>query len=105
MPDQRIIWVAGDLVPHNEAQLNLLSPTCQYGLNVFEGIRCYMDNEGDKLLVFRLKEHLDRLFKSADMLMIKPKYSASEIQRAVMETISANGYKEDIAVRIFQPGE
>jgi len=97
---ERILWLAGRLVPEKDAKIHVLSPTCQYGINVFEGIRCYLSDSGNQLLVFRFKDHINRLFQSAKILKLGHKYTVSEIQRAFMDTIIANKYMEDISVRI-----
>jgi branched-chain amino acid aminotransferase len=54
----------------------------------------------NQLLAFRFKEHVNRLFRSAKILRLRPKYTASEIQSAFIDTIIANGYMADISVRI-----
>ena len=100
MATERVLWLAGRLVPEKDAKIHVLSPTCQYGINVFEGVRCYLSDSGNQLLAFRFKDHLDRLFRSAKILRLSLKYSASEIQSAFIDTIIANGYMEDISVRI-----
>ena len=100
MSTERVLWLAGRLVPEKDAKIHVLSPTCQYGINVFEGIRCYLSDSGNQLLAFRFKDHLDRLFRSAKILRLSLKYTASEIQSAFIDTIIANGYMEDISVRI-----
>jgi branched-chain amino acid aminotransferase len=99
MLDERLLWQGGHLVPAKEAKINIMSPTCQYGINVFEGIRCYLSNN-NRLLAFRLEEHIDRLFRSSKILRLSSKYSATDIQDAFIETISANEYMEDISVRV-----
>ena len=100
MATERVLWLAGRLVPEKDAKIHVLSPTCQYGINVFEGIRCYLSDSGNQLLAFRFKDHLNRLFRSAKILRLRLKYTASEIQSAFIDTIIANGYMEDISVRI-----
>ena len=100
LSNERVLWLAGRLVPDKDAKLNVMSPTCQYGINVFEGVRCYLNDDGNQLLPFRLKDHIDRLFQSAKIMRLRPKYTASEIQSAFLDTIIANGYMEDISVRI-----
>lgn len=100
MPTERVLWLAGRLVPEKDAKIHILSPTCQYGINVFEGVRCYLTDTSDKLLAFRFNDHINRLFRSAKILRLRPKYMASEIQSATIDTIIANGYIEDISVRI-----
>ncbi len=96
----RIFWLAGRLVPDMEAKINIMSPTCQYGLNVFEGIRCYLDGKNDQLLAFRFRDHIDRLFKSAKIMRLRPIYTPSEIQSAFLDVITNNRYLDDISVRI-----
>jgi branched-chain amino acid aminotransferase len=100
MSRERVLWLAGHLVPENDANVHVLSPTFQYGINVFERVRCYLTDSGNQLLVFRLHDHLERLFQSAKILRLMPKYTASEIQDALVNTVTANGYMEDIAVHI-----
>jgi len=100
MSTERVLWLAGRLVPEKDAKIHVLSPTCQYGINVFEGIRCYLSDSGNQLLAFRFKDHLDRLFRSAKILRLSLKYTASEIESAFVDVIIANGYMEDISVRI-----
>ena len=100
MSTEKVLWLAGRLVPDKDAKLHVLSPTCQYGINVFEGVRCYLNENSNQLLSFRFKDHLDRLFQSAKIMRLSPKYTASEIQSAFVDAIIANGYMEDISVRI-----
>jgi len=95
-----LIWLAGNIISNQKAKISILSPTCQYGLNVFEVVRCYLDKKNNQLLAFRLKDHLQRLFRSAKIMRIKPKYTINEIQKAFIKTVSLNKYKEDITVRI-----
>ena len=57
---KRYIWFDGNIVDVNEAKINVLSPTAQFGLNVFEGIRCYWNEQKKQLYAFRLNHHLNR---------------------------------------------
>ena len=100
MSTKRVLWLAGHLVPDKDAKIHILSPTCQYGINVFEGVRCYLSDSGNQLLAFRFKDHINRLFRSAKILRLRSKYTYSEIQNAFIDTIIANEYMEDISVRI-----
>ena len=63
------IWLDGTLVPWDEAQVHVLTHTLHYGLGVFEGIRCYEGRDGVSA-IFRLREHVDRLFGSAHVLSL-----------------------------------
>ena len=67
MQKSEYIWFDGKLVPWDAAQVHVLTHTLHYGLGVFEGIRCYEGRDG-RPAIFRLPEHVDRLFGSAHIL-------------------------------------
>lgn len=96
---ERMVWLNGSVVPVSRAVINVLSPTAQFGANVFEGIRCYWNEEEKQLYAFRLKDHYKRLMQSARLFGIKSPYGISELEKYMIETVRANQYKEDIAVR------
>jgi branched-chain amino acid aminotransferase len=87
------IWLDGKLVDWDKAQIHVLTHTLHYGLGVFEGIRCYLCQDG-KSAVFKLQEHVDRLFDSAHISQITIPFSREEISQAIMETLTANNLKE-----------
>jgi hypothetical protein len=62
--NNRFLWFDGKIVRLSDAKINVLSPTSQFGLNVFEGIRCYWNEEKKQLYAFRLEDHLIRLKRS-----------------------------------------
>jgi branched-chain amino acid aminotransferase len=97
--ESRFIWLNGEIIPVNDAKINVLSPTSQFGLNVFEGIRCYWNEEKQQLFAFRLEEHLERLKRSQRLIQMEDKYTIDELKQAFIDVIRANEYKEDIAVR------
>lgn len=97
--DNRLIWLNKKLVNVNDAKINVLSPTAQFGLNVFEGIRGYWNEKDNQLYVFRLGDHLNRLERSLELMEIDPPYTRKEMTDALFSVIRANGYEEDIAVR------
>ena len=97
--EDRLIWLDGKIVPLQQATINVLSPTSQFGVNVFEGIRCYWNNDEQQLYAFRLEEHLKRLKKSQKLLWMEDTFTIEELEKAFIEVIRANEYKEDIAVR------
>lgn len=84
----------------SDCKINILSPTVQYGLNVFEGIRCYYDKKNKNLYALELDKHINRLLESAKLLGITVNYTTSQIKEYFIETINKNDFKEDIAVRI-----
>lgn len=87
------IWFNGKLVNWDEAQVHVLTHTLHYGLGVFEGIRCYLCDDGGSA-VFRLKEHTNRLFASAHIAQMKIPFTKDEINNAIIETLKANKLKE-----------
>lgn len=102
----RLIWLKGQIMNVNDAKVNVLSPTSQFGLNVFEGIPCYWNGAEKQLYAFRLDDHYKRLIKSAKLLQIDCPYSQAEMKNALKEVVKANEYYENISVRqtIFVDG-
>jgi branched-chain amino acid aminotransferase len=86
------IWMDGRLIPWDEAKVHVLTHTLHYGLGIFEGIRCYLCDDG-RSAVFRLREHIDRFFDSAHIGALKMPYSKKEIVEACKETLRVNGLK------------
>lgn len=93
MEKERKIWLDGKFVPWDKAQVHVLTHTLHYGLGVFEGIRCYLRSDGCSA-VFRLPEHVERLFDSAHAMEITIPYSQKEIQEACCRILKVNGMKE-----------
>jgi branched-chain amino acid aminotransferase len=87
------IWMDGELIPWDEARVHILTHTLHYGLGVFEGIRCYHCHDGSSA-IFRLKEHVDRLFDSAKIADLQLPFSKDEIGEGCKDTLRANGLKE-----------
>lgn len=86
------IWMNGEMLPFQEANVHFLSPTMHYGIGAFEGIRCYETTKG--AAVFRLREHLQRLLDSILILGTSEfPYSIDNLCEATFETIQANGFK------------
>ena len=90
MPLQKVdkIWMDGELVDWDHATIHILNPTLHYGWGVFEGIRAYATSRGPA--VFRLTEHIERLFRSARIYMMQPRWTAEEIIEATKETVRIN---------------
>lgn len=97
--NDRKIWLGGEVVPLSEAKINVLSPTSQFGANVFEGIRCYWNDDKKELYAFRLEDHYKRLQQSIRLFRMKSQYSTEDFERYMKESVRANEYREDIAVR------
>ena len=87
------IWHNGALIPWDAAQVHILTHTLHYGLGVFEGIRCYRGDDG-RSAVFRLREHVERLFHSAKIVEIAMPYTRDAIESAICDTLRANRMSE-----------
>jgi branched-chain amino acid aminotransferase len=83
------IWFNGELVPWENATIHVLTHTLHYGTGVFEGVRAYETTRGPA--VFRLTEHIERLFNSAKIMMMDIPYTVDEIVQATKDTVRATG--------------
>jgi branched-chain amino acid aminotransferase len=102
-----LIWIRGKIIRQSQATVNVLSPMAQFGLNVFEGIRCYWNEKTGELHAFRLEEHLNRLMLSCRLLRLPSPYTPGEIEAFMKAAIQANDFQTDTAVRmtIFGDGQ
>jgi len=91
IPEVEKIWMDGELVDWKEAKVHLLCHSLHYGSGVFEGIRAYETPRG--AAVFRLTDHLKRLFRSAAIYRMPIPYSLEELAEATKVVIRANGLK------------
>ena len=91
METAELIWHNGEFVSWEDAKVHVLSHGLHYGTGVFEGIRCYETERGPA--VFRHREHLDRLEKSAGLYYFELPYSAEELRTATHELIRRNGLR------------
>ncbi|MGI8519305.1 MAG: branched-chain amino acid transaminase [Actinomycetota bacterium] len=85
------VWMNGELVPWENATVHVLTHALHYGSGVFEGIRCYETPRGPA--VFRLREHLQRMERSAKIFMMEIPYSVDELMDATFELIRVNGLR------------
>lgn len=87
------IWLDGELVDWDDANVHILTHTLHYGLGAFEGIRCYQTHDG-RSAVFRLDDHIRRLLDSARIVTIPVAQTRAELVAACLETIRANRLTE-----------
>jgi branched-chain amino acid aminotransferase len=105
MPIQPVekIWMNGEQIDWKEATVHVLSHALHYGTGVFEGIRCYETPQGPA--VFRLRDHLERMERSAKIFLMEIPYSIDELRAATHHLIATNGmrscYVRPIAYRGF----
>ncbi len=88
MQPQGKIWMDGSFVNWTDANVHVLTHSLHYGLAAFEGIRCYKGKAGSA--IFRLQEHVDRLFESAHIGMMTIPYDKKQVAEAIVETVRVN---------------
>jgi len=87
------IWHNGQFIPWSDANIHVMSHVVHYGTAVFEGIRCYKTNKGSA--IFRLPEHVKRLFNSAKIYrMTPPDFSYEQIYQACIDSVKENSFEE-----------
>lgn len=91
------VWFDGQYLKWEEAKVPIFVHALHYGTAVFEGIRAYPSD--DNLYIFRLKEHMDRLRKSANVYSFTTKFSADELCKAAVDLIRKNGIRESCYLR------
>jgi branched-chain amino acid aminotransferase len=92
IPKTEKIWMDGKFVDWDKATVHVLTHSLHYGLGVFEGIRCYETQRGPA--IFRLDEHIDRLFSSAHIFLIDIPFTKKEIRDAIIGTVKVNKIRE-----------
>ncbi len=85
----KIVWKDGEFIPLEEAVINVFSPSVQYGYGGFEGVRFYFCETKDGPAIFRLADHIDRLFYTAKQLEMEIPYSTDELTKAICRLILA----------------
>ncbi len=92
MADQaKFIWFNGKIIPWEDAQIHVMSHVIHYGSGVFEGIKCYATEKGPA--IFRLDDHIRRLFESGKKYGIHIPFTEDKIIEATVETVHINGFK------------
>ena len=99
------IWLDGSYVPWDQAQVHVMTHALHYGTSVFEGIRAYETKDGGAA-IFRLREHVDRLFNSATIFRMEIPFTKEEIFEVIKETVRVNNLKSCyIRPLVFRGGE
>ena len=100
----RRIWFKGEILNVNDAKVNVLAPTSQFGLNVFEGIPCYWNDDEKQLYAFRLDEHYERLIRSAKLIQFDLKYTKEDFKKALIDVVKANDENLSVRQTLFVDG-
>ncbi len=100
-------WIDGDIVPLERAGIPVGSAAARYGLNAFEGICGYRHASADALLIFRLRDHAQRLVDSSRLLGLETDYGLPDFEDAVIACVRANDLRVDCQIRLtlFVVGE
>jgi branched-chain amino acid aminotransferase len=92
MSNGKFIWMDGKLVRWKDANVHIMTHALHYGFGVFEGIRCYKTKKGSA--IFRLKEHVSRLFDSAKIIGIEIPFTLKKVRDSIIEVVKKNKFKE-----------
>jgi branched-chain amino acid aminotransferase len=87
------IWLDGEMLDWDAANVHILTHSLHYGLGAFEGIRSYKRADGHSY-IFRLREHIDRLFDGCKMAYIQPRFTKEQIMQACIDVLRANRLQE-----------
>ncbi|MCY3957333.1 MAG: branched-chain amino acid transaminase [Chloroflexi bacterium] len=92
-------FLNGEYMALADAKVNVMTHALNYGTGVFEGIRAYWDDEEEQLLLFRVREHFERMHQSARILRIGIDYSVDELVEICVNVLRAGNFREDVYVR------
>ncbi|MCL4216462.1 MAG: branched-chain amino acid transaminase [Candidatus Hydrogenedentes bacterium] len=94
-----VAYFDGGYVPVEEAKVSIMTHTFNYGTGLFEGIRGYYVPEEDNILVFRLKEHIDRFVRNFSILCMEITESLEDIEKICLEVARRSGFREGVYIR------
>ncbi len=101
MAKPRLLNMCGKIVPYEDARVHVLSTAMKYAASVYEAMRAYWSDAEQQLYVFRPREHLRRLERSAKIARIPLPADAARLERETLEIIRANDLHEDLHVRLI----
>ena len=97
----RLLIMNGKVIPYEDARVHVLSTAMKYAASVYEAMRGYWSDADQQLYVFRLRDHLRRLQRSAKIARIALPADLDRLEQDVLEIIRANGLREDLHVRLI----
>jgi len=92
-------YFKGKIVPFDQARISIMTHAFNYGTAVFEGIRGYWNADKNQMFILKMREHYERLERSAVALKIDLKLSLEELGKITLEIAKRNAYQEDIYIR------
>lgn len=99
MPSSRYLYLNGKILPYEEAKIHVQSAAVKFGASVFEGLRAYWNPSQGELYVFRLQEHIDRLYASMRLMRMEHHLTREELVSSVLDILRKNEYREDVHIR------
>ncbi len=99
MAASRYMYLNGKILPYGEALVHVQSAAVKYGASVFEGLRAYWNDRRGELYVFRLKEHIDRLYESLRLMRMEHSFTRDELAGSILEVLRKNAVREDVHIR------
>jgi len=90
---EKKIWLDGEFIDWDEAKVHVLTHSLHYGLAAFDGMRAYQRSDGGTY-IFRLREHVDRLFDSCKMCLLQPRFTREVVERVCVDTLKINGMSD-----------
>jgi branched-chain amino acid aminotransferase len=99
LTDDSIVFFDGRFLPLSQATVSIATHALHYGTGCFEGIRAYWSEEHGELYVLKLREHVDRFYRSCSVLRIQPPYERQELCDIIVDMLRQNGYRANVYVR------
>jgi branched-chain amino acid aminotransferase len=99
LTDDSIVFFDGRFLPLSQATVSIATHALHYGTGCFEGIRAYWSEEHGELYALKLREHVERFFRSCSVLRIDPPFSVEEFCDITVEVLRQNGYRSNVYVR------
>lgn len=99
MTQEEYVFLDGEYIDAKTASIPVRTHAFLYGTSVFEGIRAYYNPEDDSMFIFRMKEHFERISRSARIMCMEMKYSIKELCDITVELLRKNNYKTDAYIR------
>ncbi|MCC7426494.1 MAG: branched-chain amino acid transaminase [Alphaproteobacteria bacterium] len=94
------VWLNGKVVRPEEASVSVFTQTAMRGANVYEGIRCYWDADARQLNVWKLDQHIDRLFQSMKIMRMETQFTKDSLKQGALDWARANEFREDVHFRL-----
>lgn len=101
MDNPGFAFFEGEIIPIEQARVDIRTNALQYGTGIFEGIRCYWNEKNKTNFVFRIEDHYRRFILNSRIMMIDIKYSIEELCEITLELLRKEGYEEDSYIRPF----